>query len=252
LIKRLMDGGMRPSRLVAEDEASLNALALAAPTAPRRQGKVTVETMTLAMLRQEDPSGLRRCMYRELLRQGIEAFVQDTLAPLSHAVGEAWARGEIGIHEEHLYTEAIQGLLRDVIANLSDSRGSPRVLLTTLPEEQHGLGLLMTAALLSLRGAYCISLGTQTPVRDIVQAARAHNADVVALSFSIAYPQRRIPPALAELRQRLDAHSEIWAGGGGCARLQTPPEGIRLVPSMAQTMETLAAWQTDRATRKNA
>ena len=52
-------------------------------------------------------------------------FVQDTLTPLSEAVGEAWARGEIGLHEEHVYTEVVQGLLRDVIANLSDPRGQP-------------------------------------------------------------------------------------------------------------------------------
>jgi methylmalonyl-CoA mutase cobalamin-binding subunit len=191
-----------------------------------------VAATTLAMLRGEDPAGLRQRLRRELLSRGVTDFVQDTLTPLSEAVGEAWARGEIGLHEEHVYTEVVQGLLRDVIANLSDPRGQPRIVLTTLPEEQHGLGLLMAAALLSLRGAYCISLGTQTPVQDIVQAARAHNAGVVALSFSIAYPHRRIAPALAELRQRLDLETELVGGrrrlrprraaGGGRARAAHP------------------------------
>lgn len=246
LIKRLMDTGMRPSRIVTESEDALHALARSCRPIPRPAARESARTATLALLRGGDPIGLRRCLYREMLGQGIEAFVQDTLAPLSRAVGEAWVRGEIGIHEEHLYSETVQGLLRDAIAHLADNRARPRILLTTLPEEQHGLGLLMAAALLTLRGAFCISLGTQTPVADIAQAAQAHQADVVALSFSDAYPQRRIPPALAELRGRLPPSVEIWAGGGGCARLSASPEGTRLLADLGQALAALAEWRANR------
>ena len=249
LIKRLMDAGMRPSRIVAESEASLNVLAQAShATRPRAEegNQDDVEAVTLGMLRNEDPAGLRQRLYRELLRLGIERFVLDTLAPLNHAVGEAWARGDLGIPEEHVYTEAVQWLLRNAIDNLSDAQASPRILLTTLPEEQHGLGILMVAALLSLRGAYCISLGTQTPVQDIAQAAAAHKVDVVVLSFSIAYPQRRILPALAELSQRLGENIEIWAGGAGSARLHLPPARTRLQPGMDQALIALGEWRAAR------
>lgn len=246
LIKRLMDSGMRPSRIVAESEDALDALARSSPPPRRSPAPESVETVTLDLLRGEDPFGLRRRLYGEMLRRGIEPFVHETLVGLGQAVGEAWTRGEIGIHEEHLYSETVQGLLRDTVAQLADSRGSPRVLLTTLPDEQHGLGLLMAAALLTLRGAYCISLGTQTPVADIAQAARAHHADVVALSFSHAYPQRRIQPALAELRQRLPPSVGIWAGGAGCARLAAGPEGTCLVADLGQALTALAEWRARR------
>lgn len=249
LIKRLMDAGMRPSRIVAESEASLNALAQSSHAARPHAGKSRqdeVAAITLEMLRNQDPAGLRQRLYRELLRQGVERFVLDTIAPLNHAVGEAWARGDLGIHEEHVYTEAVQWLLRNAIDTLSDAQASPRILLTTLPEEQHGLGILMLAALLSLRGAYCISLGTQTPVQDIAQAAVAHKADVVALSFSIVYPQRRILPALAELSQRLGESIEIWAGGAGCTRLHSPPVRTHLQLGMEKVLEALATWRAAR------
>ncbi len=245
LIKRLMDMGMRPSRLVNESDENLNALALASQTPQAKVNDGDVEKLTLDKLRRQDPSGLRQLLYRELMRQGIQRFVQDTLTPLNHAIGEAWACGELSIHEEHVYSEAVQGLLRDTIAKLSDYQGTPRVLLTTLPDEQHGLGLLMLAAVLSLRGAYCISLGTQTPVQDIVEAAEAHRADVVALSFSNAYPQRRILPALEELRQRLDGEVEVWAGGAGCARLHSAPStNFQLMPDIDQTLVALTRWQS--------
>jgi len=249
LIKRLMDAGMRPSRLVNESDENLNALALASQSPQISSKDGDVETLTLDKLRKQDPSGLRQLLYRELMRQGIQCFVQDTLVPLNHAIGEAWACGELSIHEEHVYSEAVQGLLRETIAKLSDSQGRPRVLMTTLPEEQHGLGLLMLAAVLSLRGAYCISLGTQTPVQDIVEAAEAHRADVVALSFSNAYPQRRILPALEELRQRLDGEVKVWAGGAGCARLHTVPvNNIQLLADLEQTLTAMSSWQSAHQT----
>jgi DNA-binding transcriptional MerR regulator len=122
IIKRLMDTGLRPSRIVGESVETLDALARASRVPASSLASEEVAGMTLAMLRGEDPAGLRQRLRRELLSRGVASFVQDTLTPLSEAVGEAWTRGEIGIHEEHVYTEVVQGLLRDVIANLSDPR----------------------------------------------------------------------------------------------------------------------------------
>jgi len=248
LIKRLIDLGMRPSRIVTESEESLGALAMSSQGAPTREPDVNAEDVTatvLALLRNRNPEGLRQRLYRELLRNGIEHFVLDTLTPISHAVGDAWARGELDIHEEHVYTEVVQWLLRNAIANLADPEGCPRVLLTTLPGEQHGLGILMAAALFSLHGAHCISLGTQTPVQDIARAAQAHNVDVVMLSFSVVYPQRSIPPALCELRKQIDTPIEIWAGGGGTLRLSAAKMlGVQLLPSMEYALEALHAWRS--------
>jgi methylmalonyl-CoA mutase cobalamin-binding subunit len=243
LIKRLMDAGMRPSRVVNVDAEGLIALARAREVGRPGENRVDVAARSLGMLRKRDPGALRQHLQRELLRHGMEQFVLDTLVPLSHAVGEAWARGELDIHEEHVYTEVVQGLLRSTTASLNHAAGSPRMLLTTLPEEQHGLGLLMAAALFSLRGAACISLGTQTPVQEIARAARVHNVDVVALSFSNAYPRRRIQPALDELRQQIGDAIEIWAGGAGSARMPASAIGARFLPTLELAQEALSTWQ---------
>jgi DNA-binding transcriptional MerR regulator/methylmalonyl-CoA mutase cobalamin-binding subunit len=246
LIKRLMDGGMRPSRLVNLDAAALAALAPVSPPRRSSRDQAEVEMESLALLRERNPERLRQHLYRELLRRGAEHFVLDVLVPLNQTVGEAWARGELDIHEEHAYTEVVQGLLRGTNADLNLPGGSPRILLTTLPEEQHGLGLLMAATLFTLNGAYCLSLGTQTPVRDIAQASHAHRVDVVALSFSTAYPQRRILPALDELRRQLDDDIAIWAGGAGTARIQSDGTGLTITPTLPEALAALSAWRPGR------
>lgn len=245
-IKRLMDTGLRPSRLIGEDEAGLAALTRAWDTPFALAEPPQSSSTALDLLRIQDSQGLRRALYQRMLKQGLEHFVQDTIAPLNQAVGDAWARGDLPIHAEHLYTEAVHWVLRNAVASISDPAGHPRVLLTTLPEEPHGLGILMAAALLALEGAYCISLGTQTPAEDIAQAAGSQAAEVVALSFSLSYPQRRILPSLRELKGRLGGAIELWAGGAGAGRLpRTAFEG-RLLPRLEDALPALSDWRSTR------
>ncbi len=239
-IKRLLDAGMRPSRAIQLDAGHPQAAHAPVPRAASAAGG---ELNLLDGLDLGDPAAMRQRLRRELSRLGVARFVLDTLAPLNAAVGEAWAHGGLDIHQEHLYTEIVQGVLRGIIGDLGDATGTPRILLTTLPGEQHGLGILMAAALFSLEGAHCISLGTQTPVREVVQAARAHQADVVALSFSAAYPRRRIQPDLAELQPQLGGHVELWVGGEGTAKRVSPAPGVRFLLTLESARSALANWR---------
>ena len=65
----------------------------------------------------------------------------------------------------------------------------------------------MVEALLVPEGAQCISLGTQTPLDDIRNAALAHKVQIVALSFSAAFPMRQAGEGLATLRRALPPRS---------------------------------------------
>ena len=106
-----------------------------------------------------------------------------------------------------------------------------------------GFGLLMAEALLALEGAECIPLGTQMPLLEIGRAAEAHRADIVALSFSTAFPQRRIPALLQQLCVLLPATCELWAGGGGVARVGKV-DGVVLLPALDDAVRVLTGWRT--------
>ena len=144
--------------------------------------------------------------------------------------------------EEHLFTELTKRVLRQAIVALPPGSAGPRVLLTSVPDEPHGLGLLMLEALFALERADCIPLGLQTPLVDISRAAAAHRVDIVALSFSSAFPTRQLAPVLQQLRQLLPATVELWVGGAGMARA-TPPEGIRHFQTLEQGLDALAEWR---------
>jgi methanogenic corrinoid protein MtbC1 len=195
----------------------------------------------IEFIRRHDAPGYQQAMQQRLVRQGLQAFVQDTVAPLTRLVGEAWEDGRIEVFEEHLFTELTKRLLRQAIATLP-SGGRPRILLTSLPDEQHALGLLMVEALLALEGADCIPLGTQMPLVEISRAAKAHGADIVALSFSTAFPQRQTASLLTHLRQTLPEQTNLWAGGGGIRRLPALA-GVNLLPELPDAVQGLEAWR---------
>lgn len=247
LIKRLMDQGHRPGKLIATPYEELAALAprrMAAGPAALEEAVPELDEL-IDLVRRHEGGAYLQVMQQRLVRQGLQRFVQDTVAPLAHRIGEAWEQGRIEVFEEHLFTELTKRLLRQVIGTLP-AGSRPRILLTTLPGEQHLLGLLMAEALFALEGAECIPLGTQTPLLEIGRAAGAHQADVVALSFSAAFPARQIPALLLQLRMGLSEEVALWVGGSGVARLDAI-DGIVLMPTLEDALRTLAAWHASHS-----
>ena len=245
LLRRLVDAGHRPGRIVGRPEAELAVLlretegGLVPAPADTPHGATV-----LTLLGAYDASGLRSHINALLLRSGLGAFVTEVAPGMMNAVGAAWARGELEIHQEHLFTEQFTTVLRSAInAALASGEGlrRPAVLLTTVPQEPHSLGLLMAESMFVLAGCPCISLGVQTPIPDIAAAARAHRADVLALSFSGLAPPAQVLAALADLRALAGPEVEIWAGGAGAAL--RPPAGVALIPDLTAIAPAVAAWR---------
>jgi DNA-binding transcriptional MerR regulator/methanogenic corrinoid protein MtbC1 len=245
-MKRLMDVGVRPGRLIGLSTAELDAMADARTPARRDEVAPALERDVLAMLTAHDVTGLAGALTGLLMRQGLTRFVLETVAPLNRAVGEAWMRGELQVFEEHLYTEQLQVALRAAINAFPRQPGTPRMLLTTFPSEQHGLGLLMVEAVMVPEGVQCISLGPQTPVEDIRRAALAHKAHIVALSFSAAFPLRQATDGLALLRRELPSQVTLWAGGEMTRRVRKTLPGVVLIPDLASTVSALRSWRMYR------
>jgi MerR family transcriptional regulator, light-induced transcriptional regulator len=214
-VKRIVDAGARPGKVVRCSIDELNALAGARIGRHREAAERTEACDIVKLLQSHDAPGLQHAFASLLMRQGLQRFVLDTMASLNVAVGEAWMRGALEIFEEHLYTELVQGALRSAINAFPRQTGTPRVLLTTLPGEPHGLGLLMVEALLVPEGAQCISLGVQTPL-----------------------------DGLAALRRELPQSVALWVGGAITRRLRASLPGVLMVRDLAGTIDALQGWRS--------
>lgn len=244
-IKRLMDAGLRPGKIIGLPLDELKALADARATESADAIAPSLEREVIHLLQTHDALGLQHTMAQLVMRQGLQKFVLETVTPLNRTVGDAWMRGELQVFEEHLYTEQLQVVLRTAInAFPRQTGGVPRVLLTTFPNEQHGIGLLMVEALLCPEGVQCISLGPQTPIEDVRRAAIAHKVHILALSFSGAFPLRLALEGLASLRQQLPPQVTIWAGGDMTRRIRKTVPGMVLIPDLASTITALRSWRS--------
>jgi len=253
-IKRLLDAGHRPGRVVAmaPDDLERLAAAVGLRATPREAVAAGAPGSELGGLMEaisrNDVDGLRRLLARSLSRVGLGRFVLEVVAPLNVQVGEHWMQGRLEVYQEHVYTESVQVVLRNALHNLPPAgAGRPRVLLATVSGEPHGLGLLMAEAVLSLEGCRCVSLGVQTPVWDIVRAATALDAEVVALGYTGCTNPNNVVDGLVELRAKLPPSIDLWAGGNAPVLQRRAIDGLRVVPALQQLAPVLADWHRRHA-----
>jgi len=238
IVKRLLDAGHRPGRIVPLSLEQLQSLADLTVDQPPRRREAALDSEDLRehieLIRAHDAARLRSELTRLLSRVGVSRFVTEVVAPLNAAVGDAWIRGQMEIFEEHMYTEIVQVVLRAAIASVPEPTApdSPRVLLSTFPGEPHGLGLLMAEAVLALEGCRCVSLGVQTPLWDLVLAAGAFRSDIVAISFTGCVSPNQVVDSLTELRAKLPARVALWVGGSAPVLHRRPVVGVEPFASL--------------------
>ena len=258
VLRRLMDAGHRPGKLIHLPMHALLLLGrqerLPASAAPAQTAAASLTAPDvgefLALIRSRQPEVLRRSLAQALLRLGLERFVFDVAAPLARLIGEVWPRDEFESFDERLSIESLQTVMRGALASISTPGAPPTVMLTTVPGEPHGLGLLMSESLLSLQGCRCLSLGVQTPLWDAVLAARAHRADVLALSFSSALNAAQVVDSLAELREMLPATIGIWAGGDSPALRRHRLAGVEVLAGLHEIAPQIARWRLTTSTER--
>jgi methylmalonyl-CoA mutase cobalamin-binding subunit len=183
-----------------------------------------------------------------LLLLGLGRFIADVVTPLLVDLGDAWSRGRLEVFEEHLCSESLEAVLRGAVMSLPEppADAAPRVLLATAPIEAHGLGLLMAEALFGAAGGDCMNLGRQTPLADIMMAARAHRAQIVALSFSSAVNPHQALEALSDLRAALAPGVELWAGCTLPAVQRRCPPQVRVISRLGDIEAEIARWRREQ------
>lgn len=235
LLKRLLDQGLRPGKIVGLKDSELNTLA---QTMSSEQDEKPADQARLNELIQcvayHKTHRLWELLEQTLIQQGMKVFVVETIAPLVYMIGDKWAKGELKIFEEHFLTRQLTLFLDSVISKMPVNIHSNPVLLATLPGESHGLGLLMLEGLLRERAVKVINLGTEVPMDQLTLATRQYQVTSILLSFSGAYNSNGLRAELIELAERLPDTISIYVGGSGVKRMRKMPEQIVFKKSLQE------------------
>lgn len=231
-VKRLIDQGMRPATALARfgqtepDATKSDARRVVGIDA---EASITPQIRDLIdRLLNHDLAAVRDGVSRALLADGACAFIETLAAPLMREVGHRWMTGDLSVFSEHAISSVLEVSLNNAIRQLRPSTSSPRILLATPPGEQHRLGLSMAGLVMASSGADCIDLGNELPLDMLLKAIDAYQPDVIGLSFSSATQIRQGMRFLNALCERLDAKTEIWAGGSGLKRMPSLPARVQI------------------------
>lgn len=243
-IAEAISRGHRPAQVVPLPEPRLETLLAEEELAGEDQeSRLHPVAVLLELVRSHRRADLTAGLLAEAATMGPLDFLESRIGPLTNEVGEAWARGEIGIHQEHFYSECAEDVLRTIRLPFERQASGPAVILATLPGEQHGLGLQMVALVTAVAGLRPHILGTDTPVREIADAWVMRNAEAIGISVSLSSGGVAARRYLAELRETIPMTVPIFVGGRG-ARRAYPPAGVAIVEDLRKVhdwMRTLKA-----------
>jgi DNA-binding transcriptional MerR regulator/methylmalonyl-CoA mutase cobalamin-binding subunit len=179
-----------------------------------------------------DRDALANALNTDASLLGVKRFLRERVVPLLEEIGNAWAQGRIEVRHEHFFSEVLEDTLRSLRSGLEPAGKGRPVILATLPDELHGLGLHIVALAVVAAGRRVRVLGPHLPVNEIVQAADATDAAVAGLSISLFGTDKTTVEAVRELREGLPPTTRLWLGGAGAAHLEGLPNGVELVATL--------------------
>lgn len=223
-VSEALAAGKRPSEVVGKSDAELTVL-LEQTKAPQN---AYVDEL-LELVRSARTFDLARVLRERLEELGIEAWQSLVVAPALIEIGRGWAAEELDVYHESLATEVFLSELRRLRSRLQPMPGPLRVLVTTLPDERHTLGMELVALTCARKGIESCCLGPGLSVKQVLAAVQRTAAGVLAISVSSAVVASSGSRALAGLRESLEESVELVVGGQGSTRLVIPDRVIRML-----------------------
>jgi DNA-binding transcriptional MerR regulator len=235
LIAKALDSGYRAGEIVPMALSELEQLLQSSGIfdQPGTSGDAEeITSLAFDACKRFDRDTLSALLHSEAAVLGLPRFLRERVAPLLDEVGDAWGRGEIEIRHEHFFSEVLEDELRGLRAPLEAAAKGRPVVIASLPNELHGLGLQIAALAIVATGRRVRVLGPHLPVEEIVQAAIALDASAVGLSVSIFVEPKETAREITAVRERLPEGVGLWIGGAGSTMLKSPPAGVEITESL--------------------
>ena len=243
LIAKALESGYRAGDIVPLSRTDIEQLLQNTgvyESASTIRGSEDITELAFDACKRFDRESLAALLHSEASLLGVPRFLRERAAPLLQAIGEAWGRGEIEIRHEHFFSEVLEDELRRLRAPLHSAATGRPVVVASLPNELHSLGLQIAALAIVATGRAVRVLGPHLPVEEILQAAKALEAAAVGLSVSVFADPQATAREIAALRGGLPAELALWVGGTGSTTLKDLPPGVETVPTLDDLDSALA------------
>jgi excisionase family DNA binding protein len=210
---------------------------LVAPGRAPLPDQVTCETLPAPelarwldlLVRNDGPHEVFRAVVAERQRHPSWWHAGDALGEVLSGIGDAWARGELTLVEEHIASERLSRALHRAAEGFTLQPGAPTAFLMTAEGDDHTFGLALLEVGLREAGWGVRWGGSRVPISHALDMLRSEPCLLVGVSASA---QSRDARLLADQATRLGRGCEalgieLLFGGRG-AWPERPPHGHRL------------------------
>lgn len=142
-------------------------------------------------------------MVSEALDDGMElpALYLEVFQPALWELGRLWQANRITVAQEHLVSAGIQVAMAQLLPRATRAPRNGRVaVVASMEGELHEIGARMVADLLESAGWTIHYVGANTPTSALADLAAAHDAQIVAVSVTVASNLARLHRIIANLR----------------------------------------------------
>jgi len=199
----------------------------------------------LAMILEYRDVDLRATLLDMGRRVPALTFLRDRVVPLVRSVSCWWADHRFAVRHEHLLSECLQDVLRALRIETQPAITERRLLLTTLPGDQHDLGLHMAALLAARHRIAATLLGRDLPETELLTTIAETKPYGVCISVSNLVGASQLVRDLAELRAVVPPQVALIVGGASLRSLKRSIPGITHLATFVDLDHHLAALATD-------
>jgi methanogenic corrinoid protein MtbC1 len=180
-----------------------------------------------------DARAVARTVRAEIEVHGVLHTWEHVLRPVLVAVGERWASTGEGVEVEHLLSDCVAAVLREVADRVEEPAGRRPVLLSCAPDESHSLPLHALAAALGERGIASRNLGPAMPAAALEAAVRRTGPALLFVWSQL--PSTADPAVLAALPVTRPPTSVVVGGPGW--RADRLPHRITVATGLPEAVE---------------
>ena len=154
---------------------------------------------------------------KKAMEQGFEAkaLLDEVLLPAINEVGELFDKGKYFLPQLIASAEAMKAsieYMEPVLLQAKSGTDMPTVVIATVEGDIHDIGKNLVALMLKNYGFHVIDLGKDVPKERIIEAAREHHAQVIALSALMTTTMQQMRHVIDYAKER-EIEAKIIIGG---------------------------------------
>lgn len=154
---------------------------------------------------------------KDALAEGAEAkeLLDTVLLPAINTVGDYFDSGRYFLPQLIAGAEAMKlsiEVLEPLMLQKSTTAGMPVVIIATVEGDIHDIGKNLVALMLKNYGFQVVDLGKDVPKEKIIEAAKEHNASIIALSALMTTTMKQME-AVIQYAKEQNVTAKIMVGG---------------------------------------